>query len=128
MPKIKLGQAPKTFPCKVTFDLVQGGTDTIALEFNYRTRAQYAQLVDTIYPTLKAPKPGSAVPGFDVVAQESEAQAQEVAFILGAVASWDFEEELNAANVAHVVNEFPAASAAIRSAYYAAINEGRAKN
>lgn len=125
MAKIKLGSAPKTFARKVEFDLVDGSKADINVAYRYRTRAQFAEFMAGVY----APPEALAEPvAFDFVQVGNDSINRDVKFILGAVESWDLEDELNAVNVRRLVDEFPSASNAIAEHYRAAISEGRSKN
>ena len=132
MAKIKLGSAPKSFKHKVAFALLDGSKADITIEFRYRNRAQFAEFIADIYPDLKAgPKKADdevQEVGFDVVGSSREASERDVNYILAAATGWDLEEDFNAANVQHLVNDFPAASNAIMAAYRIALTEGKAKN
>jgi Phage tail assembly chaperone len=128
MAKIKLGSAPKAFTHKVTFPLLQGGTGEITITYRYRDRTQFAEFIDSVYPKIKKPDPVSKDAGFDVIQNALEAQENEVRYIMGAATAWDLEDDLSEANVRALINEFPAAGAAITAAYREAITEGRAKN
>lgn len=128
MAKIKLGSAPKAFTHRVTFPLLQGGKGDITMTYRYRDRTQFAEFIDTVYPHIKRPETPSSEPGFDVVENAAKTQADEVRYILGCATGWDLEDDFSEANVKALINEFPAAGAAITSAYREAITEGRAKN
>ena len=128
MAKIKLGSAPKSFSHKVTFPLLQGGKGDITMTYHYRDRTLFALFIDQIYPQIKRPEAPSSEPGFDVVENAAKAQADEVRYIMGCASGWDLEDDFNEVNVKALINEFPAAGAAITAAYREAITEGRAKN
>lgn len=128
MAKIKLGSAPKSFTHKVTFPLLQGGKGDITMTYRYRDRMQFAEFIDSVYPKIKKPDPVSTEPGFDLVENAAEAEANEVRYIMGAATGWDLDDDFSEANVRALINEFPAAGSAITAAYREAITEGRAKN
>lgn len=129
MPKIQLGNAPKTFKQKITFPLLGGGEGDITVEFIYRTRAQFATFLADLYPDIKSgTAPVDAAPGFDLEAAADRELDINVRHILGAVKGWDLEDPFDAASVKQLTNEFPAASAAIVMAYRTALVEGRTKN
>lgn len=128
MPKIQLGSAPKTFKHKVTFPLVEGGEGEITVEFQYRTRAQFAAFISELYPSIKSGSTVSTAAGYDVVAEAEKGIGSDVQHILGAVRSWDLDDPFDAAGVRRLVDEFPAAAAAILNGYRVAVTEGRAKN
>ena len=129
MAKIKLGAAPKTFKQKITFPLLGGGEGDLTVEFRYRTRAEFAEFIAGLYPDIKT---GGTVAegavGFDLEAAADRELDTNVKHILGAAAGWDLEDDFDAANVKRLTNEYPAASAAIVTAYRTALVEGRTKN
>jgi hypothetical protein len=126
--KIQLGSAPKTFQHKVVFPLVEGGEGEIVVDYQYRTRAQFAAFISEVYPDIKTGRAAPSGPGFDVVETAEQQMASDVKHILGAVKAWDLSDEFNSASVRRLVDEYPAASAAIITGYRDAITEGRTKN
>lgn len=128
MPKIQLGSAPKTFKHTVTFPLVEGGEGEITVEYQYRTRAQFAAFIAELYPEIKGGAIAVADPGFDLVAAAEKSIDSDVRHILGSVRGWDLTDAFDAAGVRRLVDEFPAAAAAILNGYRIAVSEGRTKN
>lgn len=128
MAKIMLGNAPKSFSRKVTFPLVDGGNADLKIEFKYRSRTQFAEFIDAIYPDLKDGGSVDAGEGVDVIASSKKAVDRDVAYILACVDGWDLDDELTESSVRQLVNEFPAAGNAIMTAYREAITEGRKGN
>lgn len=126
MAKLVLGSAPKTFKSKVTFELLDGGKADIEMVYKYKTRNEYAKLIDSAVDeqTLNAKK--------DQELKSSEVykiiDEKVVDFILEIAEGWDLSDEFNAESVAKLVNEFPMASAPIIDKYRAAILDGRTKN
>ena len=47
MAKLVLGSAPKTFKSKITFELLDGGKADIEMIYKYKTRNEYAKLIDS---------------------------------------------------------------------------------
>lgn len=89
---------------------------TINLTFRYRSRAEYADLLD--WMGEKEDKAGKVVtPGKTV----SEAFPE---FVIG----WDLPEEFNSENVAIFLNNYPAAYGEIFAAYTRLLFESRIKN
>ena len=128
MSKIKLGTAPKSFTHKVTFPLLQGGKGDITMSYRNRDRTQFAEFIDQIYPGIKNPPAEAAEAGFDIVENAAKTQADEVRYIMGCATGWDLEDDFTESNVQALINEFPAAGAAITRAYREAVTEGKAKN
>ena len=127
MAKIQLGSAPKTFAHTVKFPLVTGGEGEIRVQYTYRTRAQFAEFIDSLYPEIKAPKTRTAR-GVDVQEEAGRMLERDVRHIMGSVTSWDLDDTFDAANVKRLADEFPGAAAALIEDYARAINEGRTGN
>lgn len=129
MAKFSLASAPKTFKRKVTITLLDDTTADIELTFKYKTRSEYAKLLDEAIK-LENPidtktietKPETAVDIFKRLG------AGTTDFLMKIVESWDLEDEFSKANVADLIDKFPAASNEITEAYRIAILEGRTKN
>lgn len=126
MAKLVLGSAPKTFKSKVNFDLIGGGKAEIEFDFKYKTRSQYALLIDS---TEAEPK--------EKIKKEEELKTSDVykmvdekvcLFILEIAEGWDLSDEFNAENVAKMLDEFPMSKTPIIEKYRDAILDGRLKN
>lgn len=124
MAKFSLASAPKTFKRKVTITLLDESTADIELTFKYKTRIEYAKLLDEVMKQDKVDdsKTESAVDIFKRLG------AGTVDFLMKIVESWDLEDDFNKANVADLIDKFPAAANEITEAYRIAILEGRTKN
>ena len=123
MATIKLGSAPATFNKTISFDLVNGEKGEITFEFVYRTRSEYAALVDELSAQGK-------LENFDASMTEiyKAVDKSAVDFILKAAKGWDLEDKFTPANVAKLVDQFPGAFNALTEAYRAALLDGRTKN
>lgn len=125
MAKIKLGTPPKNFKRKISIDLLDGTKGDVEFTFKYRTRSEYAALMDN---TLKAendaeiPKDETAAQAFDRIG------AGTVDFILDIAESWDLDDDFNHDNVKTLIDTYPAITAAASEAYRLAILDGRTKN
>jgi len=124
MAKFSLASAPKTFKRKVTITLLDESTADIELTFKYKTRTEYAKLLDEVMSKEKADdeKTQSAVDIFKRLG------AGTVEFLMKIVEGWDLDDEFNKSNVADLIDKFPAAASEITEAYRIAILEGRTKN
>lgn len=123
MATIKLGSAPATFNKTISFDLVNGEKGEIAFEFVYRTRSEYAALVDELSAQGKLENFDASMTEIYKVVDKSA-----VDFILKAAKSWDLEDKFTPANVAKLVDQFPGAFNALTEAYRSALLDGRTKN
>lgn len=124
MAKFSLASAPKTFKRKVTITLLDDSTADIELTFKYKTRTEYAKLLDEVMKQDKVDdsKTESAVDIFKRLG------AGTVEFLMKIVEGWDLDDEFNKSNVSELIDKFPAAANEITEAYRIAILEGRTKN
>lgn len=123
MATIKLGSAPATFNKTISFDLVNGEKGEIEFEFVYRTRSEYAALVDELSAQGKLENFDASMTEIYKVVDKSA-----VDFILKAAKGWDLEDKFTPANVAKLVDQFPGAFNALTEAYRYALLDGRTKN
>jgi hypothetical protein len=123
MAKLALGKAPESFKKVVEITNLYGTKDTIEIEFKYRTRKQYGELIDSIQSSEKSSKKTDTY--VDII---TDTDAKTVEFLLSIAKGWDLEEPFNAENVAILVDQFPNATNEINDAYRIAILEGRLKN
>ncbi len=124
MAKFSLASAPKTFKRKVTITLLDDSTADIELTFKYKTRTEYAKLLDEVmkHDKVDDSKTESAVDIFKRLG------AGTVEFLMKIVEGWDLDDEFNKSNVSELIDKFPAAANEITEAYRIAILEGRTKN
>ena len=125
MAKIKLGNAPKNFKRKITIDLLDGSKGDVEFNFIYRTRSEYAELMDKTLAAesgVEAPKNETAAQAFERIG------AGTVEFIQSIADGWDLDDEFNAENITQLIDAYPAITVAASEAYRLAILEGRAKN
>ena len=127
MAKLQLGKAPENFKCTVTFSKLDKTKVSIDLDFKYRTRKQYAELIDAVVKGEedKKPKKDETKTFTELLEKGSN---ETIDFILNIATGWDLEDEFNRDNVAILVDEFPSATNEINEAYRVAILEGRLKN
>lgn len=138
--KLVLGKRPKHFVRPVSFPMLDGTTGTVEVEFIYRSRKEFAELVDTNQATIKAKadaevarmkqvvSEGEAVSDFkqaDLVAHQAEFNA---AYLMQIVKGWNLDVPFSREAVDELVDEVPAAVNAINSAYREALLEGRLGN
>lgn len=124
MAKFSLASAPKTFKRKVTIMLLDDTTADIELTFKYKTRSEYAKLLDEVMKADKhdEEKTETAV---DIFKRLGAGTAD---FLIKIVEAWDLDDEFNKANVADLIDKFPAAANEITETYRVAILEGKTKN
>ena len=126
MAKLVLGSAPKTFKSKITFELLDGGKADIEMIYKYKTRNEYAKLIDSTVDEQEATgKKEQELKSSEIYKMVDEKVCE---FILEIAEGWDLTDEFNAESVAKLVNEFPMASGPIIEKYRSAILDGRTKN
>jgi hypothetical protein len=125
MAKLQLGKAPTSFKRTVKIQQLDESFVTIELDFKYRTRTEYAELIDTILKPKDGKKAKDDISFADTIKELGEGT---IDFILQICNGWDLEDEFNRENVAILVDQFPSASTEISDAYRLAILEGRIKN
>ncbi|MEX5744651.1 phage tail assembly chaperone [Massilia sp. X63] len=138
--KITLGKRPETFSKEVTFPMLDGSTGCVRIDYVYRTRKEHAAFVDSIQASVEAKanaeserykklaEAGEEVPQLkqsDLVEYQTAAS---VDTLMGAVKGWNLDIPFDREAVEQLVDELPAAVAAIVGAYREAIVEGRLGN
>jgi hypothetical protein len=127
MAKLQLGNSPVNFKQEVSFLRLDGEEVTIEISYKYRTRSQYAELLDEILAPVEQKKSKK-----DEVLKVAEMLKQQdvstVEFMLKIADGWDLEDEFNKENLTALLNEFPSAAKAINETYRITILEGRVKN
>jgi len=124
MPKLQLGQAPKSFQAIVLIPVIDGEPQELGFTFKYRSRTEYAKFIQPIL----TPKEEKADKDLTLLQVISKSDAASVKFIMDVAEGWDLTDKFNATNVGKLVDEFPAAPAAISEAYSKILLEGRVKN
>lgn len=130
--KIKLGSAPKTFkPVTVTVDMPDGTKGEIPLTFNYRTQDEFYKYQDSFIGSLKKKdeqEESGEKEEFSFQKASKESREHAAKHLLSSIASWGLDEELTEENIRQLLNEIPAAGAAIGAAYQLACINGRLGN
>lgn len=125
MAKFQLGAKPKTFNHKIEFETLDGVKTDFSVSYYYRTKSEFFKLVDDLLATAKARGIDEDKPLSEVVLA---ADGDNVQYILKIVSGWSLDDDLNETNVRRLVDEYPAAAAAIIDSYRAACVEGRRGN
>jgi hypothetical protein len=137
MAAITLGKNPKNFKKSVDIVLLSGKVAPLSITYKYRTRKQFAALVDE---TVAAGKAAPDADG-DAVEQKSPAAAPPsvtelfemidkggVEWVLKIAEGWDLDDEFNEENLLMLEDENPGSLTAIASVYRLAVAEARTKN
>lgn len=138
--KIVLGKRPEHFTREVRVPMLDGTTGTIEVKFVYRSRKEFAELVDVTQAEItakaeaevermkKAAGEGESLPEFsqaDLVARQAEFN---VAYLLKIAKGWNLDVPFDKDAVEELVDTLPGAVTAIVSTYREALLEGRLGN
>lgn len=129
MAKVTLGKRPESFKKAVSFTMLDGNTGTINVNYKYRTRTEFGQMIDDMVEQAKSS--GANVPDGETLSMHElmdKMAGQNAAYILNVVQSWDLDIELNADSAQQLADELPAAAIQIMEDYRIAVTEGRLGN
>lgn len=128
-PKVKLGNAPKTFKKPVSIVLLSGLLADIEMSFIYRTRSEFAALVDEkIAADSAAAESESPAPAKTVADWFKEVDEGGAKFVLKIADGWDLDDPFNEKSLLQLEDENPGALAAIAAKYRQSVAETRVKN
>lgn len=123
MAKFKFGERPETVSHTVRWQDWQGKQVTLKVEFNWRSRSEFAALMDELGVTQEGRSEG------DKLQEIIEAvDGKGAALLVAALASWELDDELNLENCQRLFDEYQAAAHAIVEAYRQLCLEGRLGN
>ena len=105
MSKLKLAHAA-TFKTEVKIPVPAGEYLDVEFEFVWKNRPALAELGDKL----------------------NDGSVSDSEIVLDIVKSWGFDDDLNAENVAYLLDEYPRSGVAIINAYYLAYDGAREKN
>lgn len=138
--KLVLGKRPEHFTRVVSFPMLDESTATVEVKFAYRSRKEFAELIDANQAAIKAKADsevarikqaaceGGQVADFtqtDLVAHQADINA---AYLMQIVKGWNLDVPFNRESVDELVDTLPAAVNAINAAYREALLEGRLGN
>lgn len=128
MAKIVLGQRPEKFSRKVRFPMLDGTEGVILCDFKFRTKSEYAKLVDDLNASIdvEPAAEGAKLPGFEEITRM--AIAKNAGYMMDILVGWDVAGELNAENLQELADTYPAAAIAIMDAYRIGSIEGKLGN
>lgn len=150
MPKIKLGNRPKSFPHDLTVPMLDGTDGEMTVHYVYRTRKEFAAFVDAHMEAVKAAAEAELAAEKAKIEADKAASIDQVAdgiklpvaesllsgrvmesqtnFIMGAVQGWNLDIPFDREAVEELVSELPRVAAAIIQTYRTAMIEGRLGN
>jgi len=128
MAKIVLGQRPEKFTRLVKFPMLDGTDGVIKCEFKFRTKTEYAELVDSVSKATRASleRPDGELPDYAEIMRE--AASKNAGYMKDILLGWDLEGEINDENLQEISNTYPAATQAILDAYRVGCIEGKLGN
>ena len=127
MTKIVLGKTPKTFkPFEVKFPMPDGEEGSIIATFNYRTRTQFGQYLDSVLSDAGEDSSADAQPNFEAIFNKTKDKNAD--HLLMALSDWNLDEKLSRESLQKLADELPAAAVALMAAYNAACTQGRLGN
>jgi len=130
--QIKLGARPKTIHRIVKVPLAEGGEGVIEVDFKYRTRREYAALVDELL-AVKSALTVNAAEGVQTSEQTFAAVAdatvrRNAADLLKILDSWALDVPMTEDNLDQLCDEFPGIAEQLMSIYRQALTEARLGN
>ena len=134
MAKIVLGQRPQKISRTIFFKLVDGSDGSITVDYKYRTRSEYGDMVDMLKDRgQKAAEEVAAAAvaadtelGFSAILDQT-AQAN-VEFLIEALDGWNLDAAMNRDSIRQLVDEYPQGVLEIINSYRLACTEGRLGN
>jgi hypothetical protein len=138
--KIVLGKRPKSFARTVTFAMPGEEVGSIEVQYKYRTRTEFADFMDKLQGELRnqaeaeTKRLRQSLEAGETIAEPSQAtitarqNALNVRYLLDAVDGWNLDVPFDKEAVEQLVDELPAAVAAIVNDYRSAIVDGRLGN
>lgn len=127
--KFKFGATPKSFKKDVEIIMLDGSSSVIEFSFIYRTRPEFAALVDErIAASKKKQDVDEDVSDRTVKEWFALADAASADNVLDVVDGWDLDEDLNKESLLRLEAEYPGSLDAIAGTYRQAVAEVRTKN
>ncbi len=131
--KYKFGAAPKDFPKTVDIVLLNGEVSEIKFNFKYRTRSEFADLIDQNIAEAKeraeaSEKDEKKASEITIASMYAQMDQIGVDFIMKIADGWDLDEPFSAAALARLENENPGSMTEIAAVYRASVAEPRTKN
>ncbi|NRR28892.1 hypothetical protein HSX11_01720 [Oxalobacteraceae bacterium] len=142
---IKLGKNPKSFKKEVPVVTVDGVTDIVNVTYIYRTRLEFAQLLDERIAdgeaALKAAEAAKASapegddsgitttqPPVSIKEGYLKATKESAETVLQVASGWDLDDPFTVENLQRLEDEFPGTLSDIQMVYQKAVMEHRRKN
>lgn len=129
MATVKLGNRPKSFTRKVSFEMLDGSIGKIEVTYKYRTKKEFGELYDAMMAKRTDLASEAAAPKQFLLANAlASGSEHDAAYLAELVEGWNIDQAPTHEAFVQLCNELPAASGAIINAYRDAIVEGRLGN
>ncbi|MFZ6801927.1 phage tail assembly chaperone [Undibacterium sp. Di24W] len=137
-PKFVFGTAPETFKRNVEVIDIEGNVSEIEFTFKYRTKKQFAALLDEGVKAAKAEHAAadseSEKTGIDSISDQFYSELCEkndkksAEYVLKIAQGWDVANEFCVTSLLDLENRFPGALQSTAQTYAKAVSEVRTKN
>jgi hypothetical protein len=129
MAKIVLGKRPADFKKKVEIPVVSGEVSEVEFLFKYRTRKEYAKLMDDHAKGVRERSSVDQSSGdFSFERFVGQSIEDDADLILTLAAGWDLDDALTKESIVSMLDTYGASGPLVVTAYRTAINEGRLGN
>jgi hypothetical protein len=122
--KLTFGNPPSTFKKEVVATLLDGSQIKFEVDYVYRSRTQYAELMDEI---MNKPNYQEGEE-FSIKSSTIASNKNDVDTVLKIAKGWSLQDPFTEESLGLVEDNYPAVIIAIINAYRSAILEGRVKN
>lgn len=128
--KIKLGDTPTSFEKNVPIPVIDGGFEDIKVTFIYRTKPQFAELIDENQREASELDKENADGAEKLTFVElfSKTSNFQVKNILKIASGWDLTDKFSKESLLQLEAEHPGSLDSIASVYRHAVGEARTKN
>lgn len=137
-PKFAFGKTPEIFKRTVEVIDIEGGVSEIEFTFKYRTKKQFAELLDEGIKATKAEHaanvPESEKEGLDAISDQfysdliAKNDKKSAEHVLKIAKGWDLADEFTVDKLMQLENDYPGSLQAIAQTYAKAVSEVRTKN
>jgi hypothetical protein len=129
---IKLGKNPKSFTREIPLVTLEGVTDILVITYKYRSRIEFADLLDEHAAAEKMAEAAATTESKAVTPTAKESLIKMVheaaERVLEVATGWDIDDAFTVDNLAQLENDFPGALLDIQNVYQSAVLEVRRKN
>lgn len=128
MAKVKLGNRPTNFKRTIRALLPEGGEGTVEVSFIYRTRKEFAALLDETLQARGIKPPADEGDKLTLLRLNEQGIEADADYILKIADGWNLDMEFGRDTVMQLCDELPGMARALVDDYRAAVAEGRLGN